>query len=223
MLNLTIAMKQIYSKWLLMLKKIFNMNSETTFPYLIAGLGNPGKTYRGNRHNVGFMALDRLAQKLDVNFSRLESKALVAKANFLNQRLVLAKPQTYMNLSGQSIAALVRFYRIPLSQMMVIYDDVDLPLGVLRLRPAGGSSGQKGMVSIIERLGSQDFPRLRIGIGRPPGRMEAADYVLQDFSKSDLEFLDPTLDRAVSALLEWFSKDLDSAMNKYNGNEQNGA
>ena len=106
---------------------------------------------------------------------------------------------------------------------MIIYDDVDLPLGALRLRPTGGSAGQKGMASIIERLGSQDFPRLRIGIGRPPGRMDAAAYVLQDFSKAEQEFLEATLERAVSAVYEWVTQDLESAMNKYNGSDQNGA
>ena len=152
--------------WLLRKK---DMSSDKHGPFLIAGLGNPGKQYRGNRHNVGFMALDRLAQDLQVNFSRLESKALVAKCEYQGERLVLAKPQTFMNLSGQAVGALARFYKVPLEHIMIVYDDVDLPLGALRLRPTGGSAGQKGMASIIERLGSQDFPRLRIGIGRPTG------------------------------------------------------
>lgn len=213
-------MKHILFDWLLRKK---DMSTDKHDPFLIAGLGNPGKQYRGNRHNVGFMALDSLAQDLQVKFSRLESKALVAKAEYQRERLVLAKPQTFMNLSGQAVGALARFYKIPLERIMIIYDDVDLPLGALRLRPTGGSAGQKGMASIIERLGSQDFPRLRIGIGRPPGRMDAAAYVLQDFSKAEQEFLEATLERAVSAVYEWVTQDLESAMNKYNGSEQNGA
>jgi PTH1 family peptidyl-tRNA hydrolase len=123
-----------------------------------------------------------------------------------------------MNLSGQAIGALLRYYKVPLAHFMVAYDDVDLPLGTLRIRPAGGSAGQKGMISIIERLGTQDFPRLRIGIGRPPGRMDAADYVLQDFSAAEMEFLTPTLERAVDAVLTFLTEGLDAAMNKYNAN-----
>ena len=213
-------MKYTFFDWLLRKK---DMSSDKHAPFLIAGLGNPGKQYRSNRHNVGFMALDRLAQDLRVNFSRLESKALVAKTEYQGERLVLAKPQTFMNLSGQAVGALARFYKVPMEQIMIVYDDVDLPLGALRLRPTGGSAGQKGMASIIERLGSQDFPRLRIGIGRPPGRMDAAAYVLQDFSKGDQEFLEAALDRAVAAVYEWVAQGLESAMNKYNGSEQNGA
>jgi PTH1 family peptidyl-tRNA hydrolase len=186
-------------------------------PYLIVGLGNHGRQYRGNRHNAGFMLMDRLAERLEVKFSRLESKALVAKANFQEERLILAKPQTYMNLSGQAVGALQRFYKVPLEYLLVAYDDVDLPLGSIRLRPSGGSAGQKGMKSIIERLGTQDFPRLRLGVGRPPGRMSAADYVLQDFSSAEIELLNPTLDSGVEAVLTFIIEGLETAMNQYNG------
>lgn len=190
--------------------------SQDKATYLVVGLGNPGREFRANRHNVGFMAADRLAERLGTSFSRLESKALVAKADFNGNRLILAKPQTYMNLSGQAVASLVRFYKIPLENLIVVYDDVDLPFGALRLRPGGGSGGHKGMASIIERLGTQDFPRLRIGVDRPPGRMEAADYVLQDFNSNQVESLPFILDRAVEALLFYVSQGLNAAMNKYN-------
>jgi PTH1 family peptidyl-tRNA hydrolase len=186
----------------------------TTF--LIAGLGNPGQAFRHNRHNVGFMAADRLAKCLGVVFSRMESKALITRGEYLGRRILIAKPRTYMNLSGQAIDALLRFYKIPFENLMVVYDDVDLPLGSVRMRPGGGSGGHKGMVSIIERLGSEDFPRLRLGIGRPPGRMEAADYVLQDFSSSDLEFMNQILDQAVDAILVFVVEGLETAMNRYN-------
>ena len=185
-------------------------------PYLFVGLGNPGPEYRRNRHNVGFMALDRLAARLGVAFSRLESKALVTKAEYRSHKLVLAKPHTFMNLSGQATGALVRYYKIPLSKIMIAYDDVDLPLAALRLRPIGGSAGQKGMGSIIERLGTQEFPRLRIGIGRPPGRMDAAAYVLQDFSSAETEMLNLALERAVDAMLLFVTDGLEAAMNKFN-------
>jgi len=185
-------------------------------PFLVVGLGNPGRQYRNNRHNIVFMLVDRMAGKQGVTFSRLESKALVTKADFQGQRLVLAKPQTFMNLSGQATASLVKFYKIPLENLLVAYDDVDLPFGYLRLRPGGGSAGQKGMESIIERLGTQDFPRLRLGIGRPPGRMEAAAYVLQDFSPADEPELSATLERGVQAALIYITQGLDAAMNQYN-------
>ncbi len=184
--------------------------------FLIIGLGNPGRQYRQNRHNVGFMTIDRLAQRLGVTFTRLESKALVTKSDYHNHSLVLAKPQTYMNAAGQAVGSLVRFYKVPLEQLMIVYDDVDLPFGVLRLRPDGGSAGQKGMVSIIEQLGTQIFPRLRIGIGRPPGRMEAAAYVLQNFSSQDNELLYQILDQAVEAILLFITDGLAATMNQYN-------
>lgn len=202
--------------------KKYQLSEQTTInptesnPYLMTGLGNPGREFHNNRHNVGFMLVSRLAERLGVGFSRMQSKALVTKGEYQGRRVILAKPQTYMNLSGQAVAALVRFYKVPLENALVVYDDVDLPFGTLRLRPSGGSGGQKGMQSIIQTLGTQDFPRLRIGIDRPPGRMEAADYVLQDFSKDQAEALPEVLDRGVEAVLTFIVEGLDAAMNKYN-------
>jgi PTH1 family peptidyl-tRNA hydrolase len=186
-------------------------------PFLLLGLGNPGREYRQNRHNIGFMALDRLAERLNISFNRVESKSLVCKGDYEGRRVLLAKPQTFMNLSGTAAGALLRYYKIPLEQFMVIYDDVDLDFGVIRLRPDGGSAGQKGMQSILERIGTQTFPRLRLGIGRPPGRMEAADYVLQDFSRQEAELLPALLDRATDAIFAFVKYDLNTAMNQYNG------
>jgi PTH1 family peptidyl-tRNA hydrolase len=186
-------------------------------PFIIAGLGNPGRKYERNRHNVGFMLLNRLSNKLGESFGKIEAKALVCKTSFQGERIILVKPQSYMNKSGMPVASLVRFYQIPLGNLLVTYDDVDLPLGVLRIRPSGGSGGQKGMQSIIERLGTEEFPRLRIGTGRPPGRMDAADYVLQDFSSQETELLDDSLDRGVKAVLAFVSIGLDNAMNAFNG------
>lgn len=193
------------------------MTENTTSSYLIVGLGNPGPQYRHTRHNIGFLLLDQLAARLGVKFSRLESRALVTKAEHLGRRIILAKPQTYMNLSGQAASALLRYYKVPLQNLMVVYDDVDLPLGTLRLRYAGGSAGQKGMASIIERLGSQDFPRLRLGIGRPPGRMDAADYVLQDFPAAETETLNAVLGKGAEAVLVFIASGLNQAMNQFNG------
>ncbi|MCK5429784.1 MAG: aminoacyl-tRNA hydrolase [Anaerolineales bacterium] len=187
--------------------------------FLIVGLGNPGRQYKGNRHNVGFMLADRLAERLGVAFSRMESRALVTKTNYLGKRLILAKPQTYMNLSGQAVAALVRFYKIPLDHLLIAYDDVDLPLGTIRIRPMGGSGGQKGMKSTIERLSTEEFPRIRLGVDRPPGSMEAAAYVLKDFSKDEAEMVHHIIDRASDAVLVFIAEGLEAAMNKYNSKD----
>jgi len=186
-------------------------------PFIIVGLGNPGKRFEHNRHNVGFMLLNRLSDKLGENFGQVQSKALVARPIYQGERVILVKPQTYMNNSGAPVSSLVRFYKVPLENLLVAYDDVDLPVGTLRIRPSGGSAGQKGMQSIIERLGTEEFPRLRIGTGRPPGRKEAADYVLQDFPPDEVDLLNETLDRAVNAVLTFIQDGLDEAMNLFNG------
>lgn len=184
--------------------------------YLFMGLGNPGREYARNRHNVGFMFIDRLGIRSNATGMKLQSNAIVSTAHFEGRRLILAKPQTYMNLSGQSVQGLADFYKVPLEQLMVAHDDLDLPFGTIRLRPGGGPGGQKGVASTIERLGTQDFARLRIGIGRPPGRMDPADYVLQDFPRSQTEILGEILDRSVEAALTFMLEGLDRAMNKYN-------
>lgn len=188
-----------------------------TETYLIIGLGNPGREYRETRHNVGFMLLDRLTVRLNARFTRLQSRALVASAHFQERKIILAKPQTFMNLSGQSVQGLMHFYKLPLENLLIAHDDLDLPVGTIRLRPDGGSAGQKGMMSTIERLGTDEIPRLRLGIGRPPGQMQAPDYVLQDFSKADLTIISETLNRAVETALSWVTDGLEAAMNKYNG------
>ena len=192
---------------------------EVTSAFLIIGLGNPGRQYRENRHNIGFLLLDSLAKQLNTQFTRLQSKALVSKTRYQDNQIILAKPQTFMNLSGQAAASLVNFHKIPHDRLMVAYDDVDLPFGALRMRPSGGSAGHNGMNSIIEKLGTQEFPRLRIGVGRPPGRMDAAAYVLQDFNKEETVELQLVLNRAVEAVLLFVSDSLQAAMNKYNSAE----
>jgi PTH1 family peptidyl-tRNA hydrolase len=188
----------------------------TPTSFLVTGLGNPGRDYRDTRHNVGFMLIDRLAERLNVTTVRVEMKAILRKTNYLGHPLILAKPQTYMNLSGRAVGSLLRYYKIPVEHLMVAYDDIDLPLGTLRIRPGGGSGGQKGMISIIENLGTENFPRLRIGIGRPPGRMEAARYVLDRFQNDEKELLLSTLDRAVEAVFTFVTLGLETAMNRFN-------
>ncbi len=199
-----------------MLRKPQQSESSLT-TYLIAGFGNPGREYMNTRHNIGFMAIDRLCRKLDVFLGKLQSNALTATFKDDKVRIILAKPQTYMNLSGQSVVGLLHFYKIPVEQMLVIHDDMDIPFGSLRIRPSGGSGGQRGLGSTIEKLGSQDFARLRMGIGRPPGRMDPKDYVLQTFSSSEQQTLDTTLDAAAEACLTFVRQGLDTAMNRFNG------
>ncbi|MDQ3006625.1 MAG: aminoacyl-tRNA hydrolase [Chloroflexota bacterium] len=185
--------------------------------YLLIGLGNPGREYQTNRHNYGFMLIDRLAVRLNARGLKVQSKAIVTSATYEDRKLILAKPQTYMNLSGQSIQGLAHFYKLPMENMLVAYDDLDLPVGTIRLRPGGGPGGQKGVASTIERLGTKDFARLRLGIGRPPGRMDPAAYVLQNFSRDEMKILSEILDRAADAALEFVMNGLNAAMNKFNG------
>lgn len=154
---------------------------------LVAGLGNPGPRYARNRHNIGFQVADALAEHLRLNFDRNEHQAQTAHGRLTEERrLILAKPQTWMNDSGKAVGALARFYKIEPTAILVIYDDLDIPLGVVRYRPQGSSGGHRGVQSTLQHLGTDAFPRLRLGIGRPPGQMDPAAYVLQDFSSDEL-------------------------------------
>lgn len=192
-------------------------------PWLIAGLGNAGRSYRENRHNVGFMVIDRAASHWATDFTKTQNQALIAETRVEGGKLLFAKPQTMMNLSGRAVAPLARYYRVPLEQLIVIYDDLDLPLGSLRLRPFGGTGGHRGMESIVLELGSDGFPRLRIGIGRPPGRMDPADYVLQDFSQGEAAQISETAVLAVECLDLLISRGIDVAMTRFNGGPEDGA
>ena len=185
--------------------------------YLLIGLGNPGREYQSNRHNFGFMLIDRLAVRLNARGLKVQSKAIVTSGMYQDRKIILAKPQTYMNLSGQAAQGLLNFYKIPMENMLVAHDDLDIPFGTIRIRPKGGPGGQGGMASTIEKLGTKDFPRLRLGIGRPPGRMDPAAFVLQDFSREEMKLISEILDRAADAALEFVVNGLAAAMNRYNG------
>jgi len=182
---------------------------------LIVGLGNPGRKYAHNRHNVGFQCLDRLAQAHGLSFTQRRAKASLALGKIADVRVVLARPLTYMNHSGQAVRPLVSFYKLSLEDILVIHDDLDLPLGTTRLRPEGGSGGHKGMRSIIEALGSQAFPRLRVGIGRPPGN-DAVSYVLSDFTADEQITLESVYERVVAAVELFLRESIEAAMNAYN-------
>jgi peptidyl-tRNA hydrolase, PTH1 family len=186
-------------------------------PFLLVGLGNPGREYRETRHNVGFMAIDRIGKACGISMMKVQSKAIVGLGQIEGHRVILAKPQTFMNLSGQAVGGLMHFYKIPPAHFVVAHDDLDLPFGTLRIRPGGGSAGQKGMASIIQQLGTQDFARLRIGIGRPPGQMDPSAYVLENFLKGEQLTLDLMLDRVVAAAKTFIKAGLNQAMNEYNG------
>ncbi|MCX6028912.1 MAG: aminoacyl-tRNA hydrolase [Chloroflexi bacterium] len=188
---------------------------------MIVGLGNPGPEYARNRHNVGFQVIDLFAGRHGLVFDKFQKRARVALGrvaltNGWVGRVLLAKPMTFMNLSGEAVAALAAFYKIAPADILVISDDLDLPAGKLRLRAEGGAGGQKGIKSTIQYLHTETFPRLRIGIGRPPGQMDAADYVLQNFSaaeEQEMAFLRP---KAADAIEAWLAQGIAAAMNLFN-------
>ena len=183
---------------------------------MIVGLGNPGTRYERNRHNIGFQIVDELAKVQSLSFDKIQYKTKIASGWIGEQRLLIVKPQTYMNLSGAAVQPLATYYKVDPADLIVVFDDLDLPTGKLRLRPFGGAGGHNGMKSIIQRLGTDQFPRMRIGIERPPGRMDPAAYVLQDFSSSEEEIMVQVRDRARQALENWLAAGIDVAMNAFN-------
>ena len=195
----------------------------TAPPLLVVGLGNPGREYAGNRHNIGWRVADRFAAAREWRFTKKQNDALVALGSIGGARVIVAKPQTFVNQSGRAVGPLARFYKVPPERMLVIVDDLDLPFGTIRLREKGGAGGHNGMRSIIERLGTGDFPRLRIGIGRPPGQIDPAAFVLRDFDTSEQAELEDITDRAVSAIDIFIAEGIDAAMNKFNSQGRNGS
>jgi PTH1 family peptidyl-tRNA hydrolase len=191
------------------------MLSESPRIRLVVGLGNPGDRYRSTRHNIGFMALDALAEKQGLAWQTEKKwKAIVAKS--ADGSLVLAKPQTYMNLSGESVGPLVRYLKVPISGLLAVVDDMELPWGRFRLRPGGSAGGHNGLKSLIQHLGGQDFPRLRLGVGRPGDARDASDHVLGKFSPDEQAGLANVLDRATLCILAAHRQGLEAAMNAFN-------
>jgi PTH1 family peptidyl-tRNA hydrolase len=191
------------------------MTPEQTF--LLIGLGNPGREYKDTRHNFGFMLIDRIAVRLNARGMKVQSKAIVMTSAYEERKLILAKPQTFMNLSGQSVQGLAHFYKVPFTNMMVLSDDLDIPFGTIRIRGSGGPGGQRGLSSILEKLGTKEIPRLRLGIGRPPGRMDPAAYVLQRFSRDEMQTRSEVLDHGTEAVFAFVTHGLNKAMNEFNG------
>lgn len=184
---------------------------------LIVGLGNPGLIYAASRHNLGFMVLKSLASSLKISFKRDGSvSSLVARKKLSEQDVILALPQTYMNLSGIAVAALLKKFKTSPLEMLVVCDDLDLDLGQIKIRPQGSSGGQRGIQSIIERLGTEDFSRLRVGIGRPPASQDAARYVLSGFSRKEKATVKKIEEDAASCCLSWLSNGIVQTMNTFN-------
>lgn len=184
--------------------------------WLVAGLGNPGPEYAATRHNAGFAALDVLASRLGVTFKRSSKhSALVAEARDDDARVVLAKPQTYVNESGRALASLASYYKIPPERIVVVYDEIELAFCTLRIRLGGGTAGHNGLKSIVAALGA-DFVRVRIGVGRPPGRQDPADFVLSPFSKKEREEIEPVIEQAADAALLVVHEGVGETQNRYN-------
>ena len=184
--------------------------------YVIAGLGNPGREYEGTRHNVGFMTLDALADKYNIDVREKAFKGLIGKGMIEGNKVILVKPQTYMNLSGECIRQVMDYYKVDPSEFIVIYDDISLVPGGIRIRKKGSAGGHNGIKNIIAHLGTQEFPRVRIGVGEKPARMDLADYVLGGFSKEDEALVKEACEHAAEAAAEILTDGPDKAMNDFN-------
>ena len=184
--------------------------------YIIVGLGNPGRKYSVTRHNIGFEVIDELARQHQIKVNKIKFKSLIGEGQIGGEKVILVKPQTYMNLSGEAVSALLKYYQVPLSQLIVVYDDIDIDVGKVRIRKKGSGGSHNGMRNIIFLLKDENFPRIRIGVGKPSGRQPLADYVLSKFTKAEQEILIPVVKDSVSAIEVIVKEDVDLAMNRYN-------
>ena len=191
------------------------MSDEYSGPWLVVGLGNPGPEYAGNRHNIGAMVVDLLASRIGAKFKAHKSRNQVVEGRLSGQRVVLAKPSSYMNVSGGPVTALRDFYKTPTDRIVVVHDELDIDYAALRLKLGGGDNGHNGLKSVTKSLGP-DYYRIRAGVGRPPGRMEVADFVLKDFSSTERKELDWFVDRAADAVESLISDGLERAQSTYN-------
>lgn len=185
--------------------------------YVIAGLGNPGLQYEGTRHNVGFDVIDLLSEKYNISVNTRKNRAFIGKGMIEGQKVILVKPQTYMNLSGESLSGIVDYYKIdPEEELLVIYDDISLAPGQIRIRKKGSAGGHNGMKNIIQNLGTDVFPRIKVGIGEKPKKYDLADYVLSRFSKGERELLEEAYNCAADAAAQILEGEIDGVMNRYN-------
>lgn len=187
------------------------------YDFLIVGLGNPGKEYEKTRHNAGFMALDKIAEKFGAGSPKTKNKAQIMDCRISGKRVLLVKPQTYMNLSGEAVGPLARYYKVASQNVFVIFDDISLPVGGIRLRKKGSAGGHNGIKSLISHLGSEDFPRLKIGVGaKPHPDADLKNHVLGGIPKNELPDFEKALQNAVLATEEMLKSGIESAMNKFN-------
>lgn len=185
--------------------------------YIIAGLGNPTMQYEGTRHNAGFDVIDALADKYNISVDGRKNRAYIGKGMIEGQKVILVKPQTYMNLSGESIGGLVDYFKIDEEQeLIVIYDDISLPPGQIRIRKKGSAGGHNGIKNIIAHLGTQVFPRIKVGVGEKPKNFDLADYVLSHFTKAEKEEMQEGYEKAIEAVVKILSGEMEAAMNEYN-------
>lgn len=183
---------------------------------LIVGLGNPGEEYKYTRHNSGYRVVDLLAQKLNIDINKEKFKGMFGEGTYNGKKVMVLKPTTYMNLSGESVVEAVNFYKIPLEDVIVVYDDIDIEIGKIRIRPEGSSGTHNGMRNISDLLGSHDFPRIRVGIGKAPQGMDLANFVLSKFSIDEQSDIEKAIDMASEAVLEVIRSGIGKAMNIYN-------
>ena len=187
--------------------------------YVICGLGNPGKKYANTRHNMGFITIDQLAEKHDIKVDKVKFKALVGEGRIAGQKVLLVKPQTYMNLSGESVQEVMHFYKLDLEALILIYDDLDLEAGALRLRKFGSAGTHNGMRSVVQHLGSDRFPRIRLGIGGN-GKRDIIDHVIGGFTKEEVPVLEMAVTKAVDAVECMLEEGIDRAMSRYNSKKK---
>ncbi len=184
--------------------------------YVIVGLGNPGRKYSVTRHNIGFEVVDEFARQHKIKMTKVKFKAVIGEGNYGGEKVLLVKPQTYMNLSGESVMKIMDYYNLPIENLIVVYDDIDIDPGKMRIRKKGSGGSHNGMKNIIYLLKQDIFPRVRIGVGKPQNGQPLADYVLGRFSKDDQNLLVPVVRDAVSAMEVMIKDDVDLAMNRYN-------
>lgn len=187
---------------------------------IVVGLGNPGRKYAGTRHNIGFEVVQVLAERNAGERWRNRFESETSEIQLGGQRVLLVAPQSFMNLSGRSVRSVVDFFKIPLADLLVVCDDLNLNCGQLRIRASGSAGGQKGIQNIIDQLGTQAFPRLRIGIGRPDGSVSTVNYVLQTFAKLERPIIDQAVDRADMAVAKWVTDGIEAAMTQFNRSEE---
>ena len=196
--------------------KVFFKSRKKTFEYLIVGLGNPGMQYENTRHNAGFLSVDALCEDLKINLQKHKFDAIFGDAEISGKRVIIAKPQTYMNNSGTAVAALSRFYKIPADKIIVIFDDISLPVGNIRIRRKGSAGGHNGIKDIIELLGTEDIMRIKVGVGaKPNSDYDLKDWVLGKMPKEQKEAFETAFKNAAAAVKEIIARGIDSAMNKY--------